>query len=84
MDSVSRIIKRRALAAAIDMVMVADISGHSARVGAAQDMVSAGLGVSEIMQCGGWKSPSMVARYSEAQLARRGAMSKLAAKQGRL
>ncbi|MEJ2122276.1 MAG: hypothetical protein P8Z76_16560 [Alphaproteobacteria bacterium] len=42
------------------------------------------LGIAETMQAGGWKSPAMVGRYSENQQARRGAMSKLAAKQGRL
>jgi len=47
-------------------------------------MVAEGLGVAEVMQAGGWKSPDMVGRYTENQQARRGAMSKLAAKQGRL
>ena len=62
----------------------AEISGHSTRIGAAQDLVAAELGVAEIQQAGGWRSPTMVARYSEHQIARRGAMSKLAARQGRL
>ena len=59
------------------------ISGHSTRVGAAQDMAAAGLGVTEIMQSGGWKSPTMVGRYTERLMARRGAAAKLAALQGR-
>ncbi len=58
-------------------------SGHSTRVGAAQDMLSAGLELSEIMQAGSWKSVVMVARYGERLLARRGAARKLAALQNR-
>ena len=80
-NDVSRIFKRRAKAAGVDP---AEISGHSSRVGAAQDLVAADLGVAEVMQAGGWKTPTMVARYTEHLQARRGAMSKLAAKQGRL
>jgi len=40
--------------------------------------------VAEVMQAGGWKSPAMVARYTEHLQARRGAMAKLAALQDRL
>lgn len=58
-------------------------SGHSTRVGAAQDMLSAGLELSEVMQAGSWKSVVMVARYGERLLARRGAARKLAALQNR-
>ena len=59
------------------------ITGHSARVGAAQDFIAAGIGLAEVMQAGGWKSGVMVARYTEHLQARRGAMSKLAAMQDR-
>ncbi len=38
------------------------ISGHSARVGLAQDMVACGA---ELPQAGRWKSPTMPARYAE-------------------
>ncbi len=47
-------------------------------------MVAAGLEVTEVMQAGGWKTPTMVARYSEHLQARRGAGAKLAEKQGRV
>lgn len=60
-----------------------DVSGHSTRVGAAQDMVAAGLDIGEVMQAGGWKTPAMVARYAERLLAKRGAAAKLAKAQGR-
>lgn len=58
-------------------------SGHSTRVGAAQDMLSVGLELSEVMQAGSWKSVVMVARYGERLLARRGAARKLADLQNR-
>ncbi len=35
------------------------------RVGAAQDMIVAGLGVLPIMQAGGWRTTNVVARYIE-------------------
>jgi hypothetical protein len=45
----------------------------------------AGLELAEVMQMGGWKTPAMVARYSERLLANnRGGGAKLAAKQGRV
>ena len=40
-------------------------SGHSMRVGAAQDMLVAGFDMAAIMQAGGWKSPNVLARYVE-------------------
>ena len=60
-----------------------DPSGHSVRIGVAQDMVSAGFSLPEIMVAGGWRSPEMVARYSEHLQVRSGAAAKLAAKQNR-
>ncbi|MBF0154386.1 MAG: site-specific integrase [Magnetococcales bacterium] len=77
---VARAFKRMADLAGED---AAKVSGHSCRVGAAQDMVAAGLEIGGVMQAGGWKSPVMVARYTEKLMARRGAAAKLAAIQGR-
>ena len=77
---VSRIFKKMACRAAVEAHW---ISGHSTRVGASQDMAAAGLGLVEIMQSGGWKSPAMVGRYTERLMARRGAAARLAALQGR-
>lgn len=42
-----------------------NFSGHSARVGAAQDMVDAGVPLLEVMHQGRWKSTAMPARYAE-------------------
>ena len=76
---VSRIFRKMADRACVDL----SVSGHSTRVGAAQDMTGAGFGVAETMQAGGWKGPQMVGRYTEHQQARRGAAAKLAAMQNR-
>lgn len=46
------------------------LSGHSMRVGAAQDMMIAGLDHIAIMQAGGWKTVDVVARYVENAAAR--------------
>ena len=79
-DSVSKIFKKLAINAGIEPQK---ISGHSTRVGACQNMIGAGLDVGEVMQAGGWKTPTMVARYSEHLLASQGASAKLAKIQGR-
>lgn len=77
---VVRAYKRVAYSVGLD---IATISGHSCRVGAAQDMVGANIDLAAIMQAGGWKTPAMPARYSERVAARRSGMAKLAAIQGR-
>lgn len=78
--AVPRIYRRLARLAGLAVVAP---SGHSTRVGAAQDMIAAGLEIGEVMQAGGWRTPAMVARYSERLTARRGAAAKLAKIQGR-
>ena len=63
--------------------MVAGLSGHSARVGAAQDMVAAGIELPAILHAGRWKSTAMVNRYGERLLARRSGAAQLARMQKR-
>ena len=53
-----------------------DITGHSGRVGMAQDLSAAGFALPELMTAGRWKSPRMPARYTERQAAGRGAVAK--------
>lgn len=48
------------------MVGLPELSGHSARVGAAQDAMAASIPLSAIMTAGRWKNPRMPARYGEA------------------
>jgi len=51
------------------------VSGHSLRVGMAQDLVAAGLDLPAVMVAGRWKSPTMVATYARKLLAGRGAVA---------
>ena len=50
-------------------------SAHSPRVGMAQDLSAAGAELPELMTAGRWDSPTMPARYTEAQAAGRGAVA---------
>ena len=68
-----RVIKTRAEAAGID----GRVSGHSLRVGSAQDLASAGAELTELMNAGRWQSPAMPAHYARGQLAGRGAVARL-------
>ena len=71
-------------AAGLTAEQAARISGHSSRVGAAQDMAASDrIEMPAIMQAGGWKSPQMVARYTQRQAARRSGAAKLAELQNR-
>ncbi len=63
--TVGQILKQRARLAGLDEHVVDGISGHSMRVGAAQDMMLCGADLLPIMRSGGWKSTTVVARYVE-------------------
>ena len=80
---VSRIFKRMARDADLPAEVVERISGHSVRVGAAQDMVAEGIGMASILHAGRWKSTAMVHRYGERLLARRSGAAQLARLQRR-
>lgn len=47
------------------LVGVEGLSGHSGRVGGAQDMMLAGATLAQMQKRGGWKSSRMPARYAE-------------------
>lgn len=64
-------------------VMLEGISGHSTRIGAAQDAAAAGIGMPAILQAGGWRSAQMVTRYVRGLDAKRSASARLAAMQDR-
>ncbi len=81
---VARIIKRLARKAGLDAAAVARMSGHSCRVGMAQDLVAAGADVAGLMQAGRWKSMQMPARYSERLEAKRGVVAQLQHKLNRV
>jgi integrase/recombinase XerD len=63
--SINRIIKTAAQKAGLSKKEVQDLSGHSMRIGAAQDMMVAGFDILPIMAAGGWKTTNVVARYIE-------------------
>jgi integrase/recombinase XerD len=63
--SINRIIKQAATKAGLPPEKIANLSGHSMRVGAAQDMMTAGIDILPIMRAGGWKTTNVVARYIE-------------------
>ena len=63
--TVNRVIKGAADAAGLDPHIVQGLSGHSMRVGAAQDLMADGVGLLPIMQAGGWKSMNVIGRYVE-------------------
>ena len=69
-------ISRRITAAAVNAGLGDGFSGHSPRVGMAQDLSAAGAVMSELMHAGRWKSSSMPALYTRSQAANRGAVAK--------
>ena len=82
-SQVPRIFKAMAERAGLPAEVVERISGHSTRVGAAQDMVAGGIGMAAILHAGRWKTPAMVNRYGEGLLARRSGAAQLARLQHR-
>lgn len=62
---VGRIYKRLAKLARMDEQVVRQISGHSMRVGGAQDLLHHGASLPQIMVKGGWAKTDTVMRYVE-------------------
>jgi len=62
---------------------VAQVSGHSIRIGATQDLLALNIDLASVMQAGHWKSTLMPMRYGEEVLAARGGMARAAQAQGR-
>ena len=82
-SQVPRIYKAMAERAGLPAQIVRRLSGHSPRVGAAQDMIASGIGIPAIMQAGRWKNAAMVQRYGERLLAKRNGAAQLARLQKR-
>ena len=81
--SVGDTYKRAAAAIGMPKEQIDGISGHSIRVGAAQDLLALNIDLASVMQAGRWKSARMPMRYGEHVLAARGGMARAAAAQGR-
>ena len=62
---VARIFRSRADKTGISSETMRRISGHSLRVGKAQDMLKSGASLPQIMVSGGWAKPATAIRYCE-------------------
>jgi integrase len=60
-----------------------EVSGHSIRVGATQDMLALNIDLASVMQAGRWKTTAMPMRYGEDIQAGLGGMARTAKAQGR-
>ena len=63
--TVKQIIRSSAESAGFDPWLADKFSGHSMRVGAAQDLLRMGHDTAAIMRAGGWKSLEVLSRYLE-------------------
>lgn len=69
-------ISRRIAAAARAAGLKGRFSGHSPRVGMAQDLVASGAALPALMHAGRWKSSAMPTLYTRSQAAASGAVAK--------
>jgi len=81
--SIPPIFKRVAQWIGMPARFVDEVSGHSTRVGAAQDLAELDIDLAAITQAGGWKSPRMPLQYAEKINAARSGMARAAAATGR-
>jgi integrase len=81
--SIAPIFKRVARWVGISKRFVDQVSGHSTRIGATQDLAELDIDLAAITQAGGWKSTRMPLRYAEKIAAARSGMAKAAQKAGR-
>ena len=75
-------IGRRVKAAAMAAGLGDGFTGHSGRVGMAQDLAATGVDLPALMTAGRWKSSRMPARYTERQAAGRGAVARYYQRRG--
>lgn len=76
-QEVARIFRRRAKAAGLEHA--GTISGHSTRIGSANDLAEHGATGTQIQQAGGWKTERMVTYYTRRSQAGSSAMASLRA-----
>jgi len=82
-DAIAQAFKRVAKWIKLPAEEVAQVSGHSIRVGATQDLLALNIDLASVMQAGRWKTNRMPMRYGEHVLAARGGMARAAEVQGR-
>ena len=83
LDAIAQAFKRVAAWIGMSDEEVTQVSGHSIRVGATQDLLALNIDLASVMQAGRWKTNRMPMRYGEAVLAARGGMARAAKAQGR-
>jgi integrase len=81
--SIAPIFKRVAQWTGMPARFVAKVSGHSTRVGAAQDLAALDIDLAAITQAGGWKSTRMPLQYAEKIDVARSGMARAAVATGR-
>jgi integrase len=81
--SIAPIFKRVAQWIGMPARYVDQVSGHSTRVGATQDLAALDIDLAAITQAGGWKSTRMPLQYAEKINASRSGMARAAAAAGR-
>jgi integrase len=81
--SIAPIFKRVAQWIGMPARFAAQVSGHSTRVGATQDLAALDIDLAAITQAGGWKSTRMPLQYAEKINAARSGMARAAAASGR-
>ena len=81
--SIAPIFKRVAQWIGMSERVVRQVSGHSTRVGATQDLAALDIDLAAITQAGGWKSTRMPLQYAEKINAARSGMARAAAASGR-
>jgi integrase len=81
--SVAPIVKRVAQWIGLPARVVGQVSGHSTRVGATQDLAAMDIDLVAITQAGGWKSTRMPLQYAEKINAARSGMARAAEEAGR-
>ena len=82
-DAIAQAFKRVAAWIKMPDEEVEQVSGHSIRVGATQDLLALNIDLASVMQAGRWKTNRMPMRYGEHVLAARGGMARAAEVQGR-
>jgi len=82
-DAIAQAFKRVAKWIKMPAEEVEQVSGHSIRVGATQDLLALNIDLASVMQAGRWKTNRMPMRYGEHVLAARGGMARAAKEQGR-
>ena len=82
-DAIAQTFKRVAEFVGMTEREMRQVSGHSIRVGATQDMLALNIDLASVMQAGRWKTTVMPMRYGEEVQAGRGGMARTAKAQGR-